>query len=306
MDLRDLGADIQLDDQDDGSDESADESQVSAPKKSKKKKPKKKKKPAALAVDAAPAEEADEASAEPVAREADAPLPQRSSKKAAKGKKKDKKEDDGLDEIDRALAELGMKNGGAGNDEAAESGAGAGNTAGGKGMAGGAILGFRQMLSVDPKNLDADAELKRFFGSKVVSLAAPLYTPASPAPRRIELMPQISSSSSGSRSHRPGPSSKLRYTISKPKPNYPPTTSLAGLGMREMTSDEADEVHGVGTAPGSRRSARLAEWRDPGEKWFTFEHAGQWREVVRQFLGAVQSHGTYLMRKLGREWISNV
>ena len=28
---------------------------------------------------------------------------------------------------------------------------------------------WRTLLSVDPKNLDADAELRRFFGSKVVS-----------------------------------------------------------------------------------------------------------------------------------------
>jgi hypothetical protein len=28
----------------------------------------------------------------------------------------------------------------------------------------------RNLLSIDPKNLDADAELRRFFGSKVVSL----------------------------------------------------------------------------------------------------------------------------------------
>jgi hypothetical protein len=30
-----------------------------------------------------------------------------------------------------------------------------------------------------------------------------------------------------------------------------------------------------------------------GEKWFTFEHSGQWREVERQFMGAVRSHGMF-------------
>jgi hypothetical protein len=30
-------------------------------------------------------------------------------------------------------------------------------------------MAFRNLMSVDPKNLDADAELRRFFGSKVVS-----------------------------------------------------------------------------------------------------------------------------------------
>lgn len=32
-----------------------------------------------------------------------------------------------------------------------------------------ATLTSRNLLSIDPKNLDADAELRRFFGSKVVS-----------------------------------------------------------------------------------------------------------------------------------------
>jgi hypothetical protein len=32
------------------------------------------------------------------------------------------------------------------------------------------MLMNRNLLSIDPKNLDADAELRRFFGSKVVSL----------------------------------------------------------------------------------------------------------------------------------------
>jgi hypothetical protein len=30
------------------------------------------------------------------------------------------------------------------------------------------FMTWRNLLSVDPKNLDADAELRRFFGSKVV------------------------------------------------------------------------------------------------------------------------------------------
>jgi len=31
------------------------------------------------------------------------------------------------------------------------------------------MLMGRNLLAIDPKNLDADAELRRFFGSKVVS-----------------------------------------------------------------------------------------------------------------------------------------
>jgi hypothetical protein len=71
------------------------------------------------------------------------------------------------------------------------------------------------------------------------------------------------------------------YTLSKPKASYPPPTSLAGLGMREMTDEEVAEVY----------ERRLLDMTKSGEKWFTFEHAGVWREITKQFLGAVRSHG---------------
>lgn len=54
--------------------------------------------------------------------------------------------------------------------------------------------------------------------------------------------------------------------------------------MREMTDEEVEEVY-------DRRG--WAEDRPAGEKWFTFEHSGAYREIERQFLGAVRSHGTF-------------
>ena len=51
--------------------------------------------------------------------------------------------------------------------------------------------------------------------------------------------------------------------------------------MREMTDEEVAEV----------QADRVTEWSDSAEKWFTFEHAGVWRETTKQFLGAVRSHG---------------
>lgn len=52
--------------------------------------------------------------------------------------------------------------------------------------------------------------------------------------------------------------------------------------MRELPEDEAREVC-------ERRALEPSE--DKGEKWFTFEHSPAWREVERQFMGAVRSHG---------------
>ncbi|ORY20750.1 transcriptional repressor TCF25-domain-containing protein [Naematelia encephala] len=159
-------------------------------------------------------------------------------------------EADGMDEVDRALAELKLKYG---EEEQTARGGSSKETAGNSRQ----FMAFRNLLSVDPKNLDADAELRRFFGSKV-----------------------IASTAQTSRNHRAGPPSKLRYTISKPKPQYPPATSLSGLGMREYVDAEIDELY-------ERRGLEMSDW---GEKWFTFEHSGAWREIERQFLGAVRSH----------------
>ena len=51
-----------------------------------------------------------------------------------------------------------------------------------------------------------------------------------------------------------------------------------------MTDEEVAEIH----------ADRVTEWSDSAEKWFTFEHAGVWRETTKQFLGAVRSHGESL------------
>ncbi|OWZ80850.1 cytoplasmic protein [Cryptococcus neoformans Bt85] len=179
---------------------------------------------------------------------------------AGKSKKKNKKKKSsknakapdpfaGLDEIDRALAELKLRYG----EEASEASSSKTADIAGEGRG---SMSFRNLLSVDPKNLDADAELRRFFGSKVIA------STAQPSKRRL------------------GVPSKLRYTISKPKSQYPPTTSLSGLVMREMLNEEVNELY--------RRRGRGQ--LDKGEKWFTFEHVGAWREIERQFMGAVQSH----------------
>lgn len=94
----------------------------------------------------------------------DAESPAASTPKS-KGKKKGGKSEpeadlDGMDEVDRALAELKLKYGeDAPAPAAPEVVADAPKSA----------MAFRSLLSVDPKNLDADAELRRFFGSKVVS-----------------------------------------------------------------------------------------------------------------------------------------
>jgi hypothetical protein len=51
--------------------------------------------------------------------------------------------------------------------------------------------------------------------------------------------------------------------------------------MYEMETDDIDNLY-------ARRGWYQS---DRGEKWYTFKHSPAWREIERQFLGAVQSHG---------------
>lgn len=168
-----------------------------------------------------------------------------------------------MDEVDRALAELKLKYG---DEPAPQSGSSQAEASAPR-----SALAFRNLLSVDPKNLDADAELRRFFGSKVVRhlVQAPAH-------------PQIAAATptGGNRRHAAA-LAKARYTLAKPKPTYPPPISLAGLNMREMDHEAVEDLY----------DRRGWEQTDPGEKWYTFEHSPAWREVERQFLGAVRSHG---------------
>ncbi|WWC65095.1 uncharacterized protein I303_107709 [Kwoniella dejecticola CBS 10117] len=231
-------------DDDDAEEEDEEEEDTpSAPAKKSKKKKNKKKKPAASAV----VEENSSPGTTATATGTETGIPSKG------GNKKKKKADPfaGMDEVDRALAELKLQYG---DDQSSEAGPSrVADTAENR-----STMAFRNLLSVDPKNLDADAELRRFFGSKVIA----------------------SSATSGPNRHRPGVSQKLRYTISKPKPTYPPATSLEGLVMREMLENEVEELY----------ERRGKERMDKGEKWNTFEHTGPWREIQRQFMGAVRSH----------------
>jgi hypothetical protein len=57
--------------------------------------------------------------------------------------------------------------------------------------------------------------------------------------------------------------------------------------MRELLDEEIEEAY--------ERRGLVRSDADKGEKWFSFEHSGNWREVERQFMGAVRSHGEVLL-----------
>lgn len=66
--------------------------------------------------------------------------------------------------------------------------------------------------------------------------------------------------------------------------------------MREYAENEVDEVY-------ERKDLGQA---DKGEKWFTFEHSGAWREVQRQFMGAIGSHGEHFESLVSSEKLTEV
>lgn len=170
----------------------------------------------------------------------DTPIKSSSIKKKGKSKANTVEEevDDGLDEIDRALRQLGS-HAAPGREDTASS-----NTP----IASSRI---RSLLSVDTSQLDADAELKRFFGAKVVASA--------------EVKPQVR----GARAQNPHHALHRQFSrggiLAKPKPNWPPAAfSKSGLSM---TLVEA-----------------LA-----GETVWTFEHSKGYKEVTHMYLEAVSS-----------------
>ncbi|KAK9897024.1 DUF654-domain-containing protein [Cystobasidium minutum MCA 4210] len=232
----------------DGADDDDDEEEpatATQPSKSKKKRSKKKKsKPVATVDDggedsntgiSTPADQSDAGQTTPAKSKSN----KKKGKQKAKAEAEQPAEDDGLDEIDRALQQLGSHDTpGANPDQSASSTPVASSR-------------IRSLLSVETNQLDADAELKRFFGAKVVASA--------------EVKPQVR----GARAQNPHHALHRQFArggiLAKPKPNWPPAAfSKSGLSM---TLVEA-----------------LA-----GETVWTFEHSKGYKEVTQMYLEAVSS-----------------
>ncbi|GAA5864219.1 hypothetical protein JCM1840_006705 [Sporobolomyces johnsonii] len=198
--------DLGQEDEDEEQEEDEEES-TAAPTKAKKSKNKKKKKKAKPA-----AESPDAATPDSPAT----PQPQlETPSKQGKGKKKKQQQqqqepvvDDGMDEIDRALAELAVKGGDAGRAA----------------MTTGEQLqrvdpkwaAVKDVFSFDTKYLDSDAELRRMFGSKVIG-----NTPQAP---RSHLHARFANN--------PHHSTSIRRTssyLATPEPGWPSPSGVLGL-----------------------------------------------------------------------------
>ncbi|GAA5986748.1 hypothetical protein JCM10908_000879 [Rhodotorula pacifica] len=181
------------------------------------------------------------------------PSPATPAKSAKKKNKKSKAAgtpaaapDDGMDEIDRALAELAVKNGSSEAEIAAE-------RAQQSIRADPKWIEIKELYSFESKYLDADAELRRMFGSKVIG-----NTPQTP---RSHLHARFANN--------PHHSTSIRRTssfLATPEPGWPSATGV--LGLERYEGPETD--------------------RDESGEWFSFVHPLSYRQAQLMFLEVLQ------------------
>lgn len=115
---------------------------------------------------------------------------------------------------------------------------------------------MRSLLVLQPKNLDPDAEMRRFFGSKVISAAESSSSPSPGGQPRAPL---------------------ARSVLCRPQSSWPPAGMRDGLAMRPLTAEELGKKTGAETNP----------MLMPGDKWFTIEHSPEYRWDQAQFIQVV-------------------
>ena len=184
-------------------------------------------------------------------RTSTAQLPTGPSKKERKAMKKQKakeKQKDEMDDVDKALAELSLKYPDIKQQLNASGPTGSPATA----------RSLATLLAVSLTHLDSEAELRKFFGSKVISAA------------------KGSASSSSTRQ-----TVAQRSNLTRPQPTWWPSQFREGLSVRQLTDGEVEET--------LRRHVRQPLH---GEKIWTVEYSKKYRAVTFDFMRTVMSGGT--------------
>ncbi|KAJ2915984.1 hypothetical protein MD484_g4437, partial [Candolleomyces efflorescens] len=230
------GGKLMAGDDNDSDDEDIDQTKPSKSRKSKKKKKK--------AVVDSPKPETPKPPQPTSTPKAAAPTPSTSKKSLKKARAKEKKAAN--EELDQALAELSLKYASSQNTTPQTV---TGQT-------------FSDLLSVSVQHLDSDAEMRKFFGSKVVQ-----------ASKASSSGPQAGGAGS-SRRHAPA----VRSQLTRPQPTWWAAKGREGLRIRVLTEDEVDaklKRHG---------------WEAvPQEKWWTVEYSKRYKSLTKVFMGTVYS-----------------
>ncbi len=176
-------------------------------------------------------------------------LPSGISKKEKKALKKQKAKaaKDDTDDLDKALAELSLKYPELKRPAADASSIKASST-------------FFSLLSVSLPHLDSEAEMRKFFGSKVVS--------ASKA--------SGSGTSSGRR-----PAIAAKSNLTRPQNTWWPASHRQGLTMRGLTDEEMEE-----------RNQRHQWVGSMDEKVWTVEYSRKYKGMTKTFMQMVMSGGS--------------
>ncbi|KAJ8462854.1 hypothetical protein ONZ51_g10636 [Trametes cubensis] len=189
---------------------------------------------------------------------ASSPGPSKKERKVLKKQKAKEKQKDEMDDVDKALAELSLKYPDL-KQQLATAAASTSSPAAARSLA--------ALLAVSLQYLDSEAELRKFFGSKVVA-AAKSGAPSGPA----------------------RPSVMQRSNLTRPKPTWWPAQLREGLSVRPLTAEELDA--------GLRRHG----WQPlHGEKLWTVEYSKKYRAVTLQFMRTVMSgdpEGFYQLLRL--------
>lgn len=187
------------------------------------------------------------------------PSPSRSKqeKKAAK-KARAKEQKDDRDEVDKALAELSIKYPDLQQVVASTSASPAARST---------SAALASLLSVSTQHLDAEVELRKFFGAKVISAAKS--SEAGASKRAAAVAARLKS--------------QAKATLAKPKGNWWPVNHRQGLSSKMYTPEDEEEMRGRhGWAP-------LL-----GEKVWTVEYSKKYRAFTLAFMQTVMSGGAHL------------
>lgn len=165
-------------------------------------------------------------------------------KKTIKKHKAKAAKDEG-DDLDKALAELSLK-----HPELKQS---MQNTIIPK-----ASNSFFSLLAVSLQHLDSEAEMRKFFGSQVIS--ASKASTSSSTPRRQP--------------------TTARSNLTRPQPTWWPASHRQGLSSRALTAEEVDDNHD-----------RHHQNGVAGEKYWTVEYGKKYRGLTKTFIQMVMSGG---------------
>ncbi|KAF9478458.1 DUF654-domain-containing protein [Pholiota conissans] len=164
------------------------------------------------------------------------PAAPRNEKKALK-KARAKEKKAANDELDQALAELSIQYPASQKISQAETG----------------TQSLADLLSVSLQHLDGEAEMRRFFGSRVVTA------------NRAE--------QSSSRKKVPA----VKSHLTRPQPTWWAAKGREGLSLRPLTDEE------------TARKLKVHEWSPIQEKWWTVEYSKKYKSMTKAFMDTVLS-----------------